>query len=591
MVGCWNAQYRRSRRPTSVPVPADGAGAALAVSDRSPCGWPGAGAVAGDAFRPLSECPLAFCLRRRPTMSFAILGLGTALPPYAFTQENAARVAQVLCLDPRQASLVPVLYRQTEILKRHIRVLDEHVVRDIVSGTRVSGSPFLPSGQPGDHGPTTHQRMQIYVKEAPALALAAAQRALAESGLSADAITHLVTVSCTGFRAPGVDIALIKELGLSPTVERTHVGFMGCHGALNGLRVARALAAAEPGSAVLLCAVELCSLHYHYGWDPKRVVANALFADGAAAVVGVAEERRDCWSVAANGARLFPDCEYAMTWDVGDHGFDMTLSTKVPNLIEANLRGWLETWLARHGLALADVASWAVHPGGPRVLSAVDGVAGPAARGDSGFSGGAGAARQHVVADGAFHPRPLAPPAGAAAVRGDGIRSRPGGGGGAVRVTARRGGTYDGPARCSLVGLPRWPRRFPGRFPRPVRGGLRPLPAAGAAALRSLDRGLAQRCRNAHLRSRAGSPLRFARARSDRREAVHGRRDRLLPRRRVRQRLPRPLARVRRRLARRSHPQGPIAGPSRNSSTTTRPGAVSPCSASASCSTSPRCRT
>jgi predicted naringenin-chalcone synthase len=304
-------------------------------------------------------------------MSFAILGLGTALPECVYTQEDAARVAQMLCQDPRQAPLVPVLYRQTEIVKRHL-VLDRQVIRDIIEGTRLSQSPFLLKGSLDDPGPTTHERMQIYIATAFPLALSAARQALSEADLKPEEITHIVTVSCTGFSAPGVDIALIKALGLPPTTERTHVGFMGCHGALNGLRVARAVTGAEPDARVLLCAVECCSMHFHYGWDPKKVVSNALFGDGAAAVVGAnGAGRADCWRVAANGARLFPDCEYAMTWNIGNHGFDMTLSTKVPNLIEANLRPWLESWLARQGLTIADIASWAIHPGGPRILNAV----------------------------------------------------------------------------------------------------------------------------------------------------------------------------------------------------------------------------
>jgi predicted naringenin-chalcone synthase len=303
-------------------------------------------------------------------MPISLLGLGTAVPACHLTQEQGARVAQVLCLDPRQQPLVPTLYRQTEITGRHI-VLGEDVVRDVTDGTRDSGSVFLPSGEPGDRGPTTRQRMDVYAALAPPLALAACRRALTDADVGPSEITHLVTVSCTGFRAPGVDIDVIRGLGLPATTERAHVGFMGCHGALNGLRVARGLAAAEPGATVLLCAVELCSIHYHYGWDPKRVVANALFADGAAAAVVRAGGPAGAWRVAAHGAALFPDSDFAMTWDVGDHGFDMTLSTKVPNLVAAHLPAWLGGWLGRHGLAVGGVASWAVHPGGPRVLNAV----------------------------------------------------------------------------------------------------------------------------------------------------------------------------------------------------------------------------
>ena len=301
-------------------------------------------------------------------MSFAIVGLGTALPKNRFPQEQAIGVAQVLCLDQRQAPLVPVLYRQTEINSRHI-VIPDVVIADVLAGTDATHSVWLPKDA-HDPGPTTRERMQIYVAEAAPLALTAARQALDQSGVRPADVTHLVSVSCTGFSAPGVDVALIQGLELPTTTQRTHVGFMGCHGALNGLRVARALTTADPTARVLLCAVELCSLHYHYGWDPKRVVANALFADGAAALVGVPAEvaPADAWQVAASGAKLFPDSAYAMTWDVGDHGFDMTLSTRVPNLIEAHLRPWLEAWLMQQGVPLSAVASWAVHPGGPRVL-------------------------------------------------------------------------------------------------------------------------------------------------------------------------------------------------------------------------------
>src|SRR5206468_12877266 len=123
------------------------------------------------------------------------------------------------------------------------------------------------------------------------------------------AITHLLTVSCTGFLAPGIDVMLIQNLNLSPSVERTHVGYMGCHGALNGLRAARAFADANPAARVLLCAVELCSLHYHYGWDPQRMIANALFADGAAAIAAVPHRHAPAgaWRVVASRSCLLPD--------------------------------------------------------------------------------------------------------------------------------------------------------------------------------------------------------------------------------------------------------------------------------------------
>jgi alpha-pyrone synthase len=204
-------------------------------------------------------------------------------------------------------------------------------------------------------------------------------------------ITHLVTVSCTGFFSPGLELILLDTLGLRPTVERVNVGFMGCHGAINGLRVARALALSNPRNRVLLCAVELCSLHYAFAWDPDRVVGNAVFADGAAALVLAAGApgddlaRRETVSpntaapnaaapisIAATGSCLIPNSADAMSWTIGDHGFEMFLSTRVPDLIQAHLRPWFDEWLAENGLRVEDIGSWALHPGGPRIVSAVE---------------------------------------------------------------------------------------------------------------------------------------------------------------------------------------------------------------------------
>jgi predicted naringenin-chalcone synthase len=214
--------------------------------------------------------------------------------------------------------------------------------------------------------------MAIYAAKASPLAIRAAEEALGSAAIDAQRISHLVTVSCTGFHAPGVDLALIRELSLPDTVQRTHVGYMGCHGALNGLRVAGAFADADPRSVILLCAVELCSVHYHFGWDPQKMIANALFADGAAAVVGSASGPADAWRLAANGSVVLPDSADAMTWSIGEHGFEMTLSKRVPVLIAKHLRPWLCRWLADNGLNIEDITSWAVHPGGPKILDEVE---------------------------------------------------------------------------------------------------------------------------------------------------------------------------------------------------------------------------
>src|SRR5262249_10079524 len=118
----------------------------------------------------------------------------------------------------------------------------------------------------------------------------------------------------------------------------------------------------------------LCTIHYHYGCDPPRLVANALFGDGAAAVVGVpgTSAPADAWRVTAAGSCLVPDSAPAMTWSIGNPGFTLALAKSRPRLIASNVRPWLTAWLGSQGLAVEDVATWAVHPGGPRILESVE---------------------------------------------------------------------------------------------------------------------------------------------------------------------------------------------------------------------------
>jgi predicted naringenin-chalcone synthase len=308
-------------------------------------------------------------------MSLAILGLGTALPHRPVSQEDtAAIISSFFCETDEQRRLLPTLFRRAGVRQRH-SVLAERLPHDGPIQTF-----YPPATGPSDQGPTTAQRMEIYRKESAPLALQAARQALDQAKIMPSEITQIITVTCTGFTAPGLDIALIKQLGLKPTISRLQVGFMGCHGAFNALQAASAVAAADPRARVLICAVELSSLHLHYGWDPESIVSHALFADGAAALVAGSlrepegrsrSERPTPWQATAFGSCLFPDSEQAMTWNIGDNGFVMTLSADVPDLIAHNLRPWLEGWLRRNDLQIQDVQSWAIHPGGPRILTAV----------------------------------------------------------------------------------------------------------------------------------------------------------------------------------------------------------------------------
>ena len=296
-------------------------------------------------------------------MPLTIHGIGTAVPAHQLSQAEAVHVAhRINAESPEQARLMARIYQKTKVLSRG-SVLLEKDVDDATIQERLS---FY-----GAESPSTAERMQAFDDYAGGLALEAAEKALSDGDISSATITHLVTVSCTGFQSPGVDLFLMDQLQLSPSVQRTHVGFMGCHGAMNGLRVAHAFAEMDPKAVVLLCAVELCSLHMAYGWHPEKVVANALFADGAAAVVASANPSPVHQSLALrrSGSMVIPHSADLMHWEIGDHGFGMGLSPLVPETVGAALLPWLRDWLNDQGIELEAVNSWAVHPGGPRILS------------------------------------------------------------------------------------------------------------------------------------------------------------------------------------------------------------------------------
>lgn len=308
-------------------------------------------------------------------MRTELIGFGTALPVGSLTQDEAVGAAVRLSgLDPsaegaRKAQILNALYRRSGVSKRHSVVLragdEDPFLRQTFYKTAADES---------DLGPTTFERMQRFETAAPELAQTSCERALEDAQVSASEVRHLVTVSCSGFAAPGYDLALYPALGLAANVSRTNVGFMGCHGALNGLRVARALSLAHPGEPVLVCATELCSLHHQYTDDPQQIVANSLFADGSAAVLlrstKAAASDYAGWTLLGSSSCVLSESADMMSWRVGDHGFQMTLSAQVPEVIRKQLKPWLENWLATQQLTLQDIASWAVHPGGPRILTA-----------------------------------------------------------------------------------------------------------------------------------------------------------------------------------------------------------------------------
>jgi alkylresorcinol/alkylpyrone synthase len=222
---------------------------------------------------------------------------------------------------------------------------------------------------------STGARMERFATEAMPLGKAAVAAALADAGLAAEDVGLFAVASCTGYATPGLDILLARDLGMGDDVQRLHIGHMGCYAALPGIGAVADFVVARGRPAVLLC-LELTSLHVQPATDNvEQMVAHALFADAAAAVVLIpvtdpSDPRRGL-DVIDITARTDVGAVDHMTWDITDLGFRMGLSPKVPGVLAKHTKPVIDELLSRHRLTVDEVAAWAIHPGGRRIVEVV----------------------------------------------------------------------------------------------------------------------------------------------------------------------------------------------------------------------------
>lgn len=312
-------------------------------------------------------------------MPVSVRSIATAVPTTVIEQ-SAIRDVFVSQPDISRLGkrLISAAFDASGIARRY-SVIEEF------SFTTHEGPPaFFDEGTGRILAPGTGARNELYIEQATPLFVEAGRKALdACAELSASDITHVITVSCTGFYAPGPDYQVVRQLGLGTNVQRYHLGFMGCYAAFPALRAAKSFCEADPDAVVLVISAELCTLHVRSSSDPDTIVASSVFGDGAAAAIVTARTppaeaatlRLDAFETA-----LTPVGEDDMAWKIGDHGFEMVLSSYVPRIIEQHIRGALTPLLA-HDPALAaepyrDIEHWAIHPGGRSILDKVEAVLG-----------------------------------------------------------------------------------------------------------------------------------------------------------------------------------------------------------------------
>jgi alkylresorcinol/alkylpyrone synthase len=278
-----------------------------------------------------------------------LLGVATSVPPYQLDQEDVIRRVQALFDGaPALERLLPV-FANTGIRARYSSVPIEWY--------------------DGPHG--WAERNRIYIAAALDLLETTAGKLLERAGIARHQVDAVVTVSTTGIATPSLDALLVERMGLRPDVRRLPIFGLGCAGGVIGLARAASQALAAPGERVLLLVVELCALSFRRDdWSKSNIVATALFGDGAAGALlstkGVGP------AIVASGEHTWPGSLDVMGWDITDDGFGAVFSRDIPQLVATQLRGVTDQFLGRHGLALDDIDCFVCHPGGIKVVGAIE---------------------------------------------------------------------------------------------------------------------------------------------------------------------------------------------------------------------------
>ncbi|WP_437126387.1 type III polyketide synthase [Nocardia mangyaensis] len=292
-----------------------------------------------------------------PTTVGVIEAVATGSPRRVVDQRaSAARVAD-LFTDLAQRQRIPRIYQKTRIDTRHLAI-----------------DPFDPEFLEFSRKPATiRERMNLFFEHAVPLAVDVARRAVENLADPAEEIGQLIFVTSTGFIAPGVDVAVVKQLGLSPTVNRMIVNFMGCAAAMNGIRTAVDYVRAHPDKKSMVLCIEVSSVNAVFDDDVNDVITHSLFGDGCGAVVIGANQVHQPLAAGSvvirdSFSHLFDDAEDGIVLGVKDTAITCELATSLPDYIYQGVDPVVSEVLARNGLDKAAVDLWAIHPGGPRII-------------------------------------------------------------------------------------------------------------------------------------------------------------------------------------------------------------------------------
>jgi predicted naringenin-chalcone synthase len=290
-----------------------------------------------------------------------IISIGTAVPAYCHRQQDISGFMQMVYAGSEAENRkLRFLYHQSGISQRYSVIPDY--------SRAVSEWKFYPQTEGLEPFPSLEQRMAVYNKQAPLLSVDAIRNCLGHEHPVSE-ITHLITVSCTGMSAPGLDLQVMEMMDLPKTIFRTSVNFMGCYAAIHAMKMADAFCRSTPGAKVLVVATELCTLHFQRENTMDNIMSSLLFGDGsAAALITSDDEAAAGLTIDGFYSEVIPKGKRDMAWELSSSGFLMTLSGYVPDLIEEDFGSIVK----RAAGSANEISHWCIHPGGKRILEAVE---------------------------------------------------------------------------------------------------------------------------------------------------------------------------------------------------------------------------
>lgn len=294
-------------------------------------------------------------------MSIYIHSIQTINPEHKYDQLNVREfVKSQYPENSVQQKLAHRVYTHSGIKTRYSVISDLKNPEDLYFFDAIEGDQYS--------FPKTKKRNRIYTEQSKNLLLDVSNETINKSTFTKDQITHLITVSCTGFYAPGPDYYLVKELNLNPKVERLHIGFMGCYAAFTAIKMAKHICVANPEAVVLVADIELCSIHLQMKNNIDTIVANSVFADGAASFIVSNQKADEALEIIDLDTVITSEGEEDMAWTIGNEGFDMKLSTYVPKILKNELGNSIFPFLEKNHIDQSDIDIWGIHPGGKSIL-------------------------------------------------------------------------------------------------------------------------------------------------------------------------------------------------------------------------------